>query len=91
MTAEGILQTLNYDVTSDLVNIKIPALILSAEYDRITSPVAGRVIASKIENARHLQVASGHLSLMEHAVELNVLVNDFLESSLFEQTTDHLV
>jgi pimeloyl-ACP methyl ester carboxylesterase len=89
VTAEGLLRTLDYDIATDLSNIKVPALILSAEFDHITRPVAGRVITSKIKNARHVEVASGHLSLVEHAVELNVVVNDFLESPLFEQATDH--
>jgi pimeloyl-ACP methyl ester carboxylesterase len=89
VTAEGVLRTLDYNVAAVLGNIEVPALILSAEFDHITRPVAGRVISSKIKNAKHIEVASGHLSLVEHAVELNVLVKDFLESSLFEQTTDH--
>jgi len=87
--AEGVLQTLKFDVTEVLQNINAPALILSAEFDKITRPVAGRVISSKIENARHIEVASGHLSLVEHAVELNVLVNDFLESSLLDHTANN--
>lgn len=87
--AEGILKTLEFDVADVLKNIKVPALILGATQDQIIQPSAGKVIASKIKNAKYLEVASGHLSLMEHAVELNVLVNNFMETYLFEQTANH--
>lgn len=87
---DAFLKLLDFEVTNQLRNINVPALIITAEHDRIVRPYAGTFITSKIDNGIHQQVASGHLSLMEHAVETNVIVNDFLESSLLDHNTDQL-
>ncbi len=88
--AEAFLQLLDFEVTKQLNDINVPALIITAEHDRILRPYAGAFIASKINDGIHQQVASGHLSLMEHAVEINVIVNDFLESNLLNHDADQL-
>lgn len=88
--ADAFLKLLDFEVTQQLKNINVPALIMTAEHDRILRPYAGAFIASQIEDGIHQQVASGHLSLVEHAVEINVIVNDFLESSLLNHDADQL-
>jgi pimeloyl-ACP methyl ester carboxylesterase len=90
--ADAFLGILNYDATAELPKIQVPALILTAEHDPILIKEAGEYLQSQIPRGQHLQVDSGHLSLMEHAVELNVMVNDFLESpELMNHGHDQLV
>ncbi len=78
--ADAFLGILDFDVSSELPLIEAPVLTISASKDPIVSFASGNVISSKVDRGTHLHVDSGHLSLMEHAVELNVMVNDFLES-----------
>lgn len=78
--ADAFLGILDFDATAELQKIDVPALVLTADHDPILIKEAGEYLQTQIARARHLQVDSGHMSLMEHAVELNVMVNDFLES-----------
>lgn len=78
--ADAFLGILDFDATAELKHIDVPALIISAHHDPILIPAAGDYLQAHISRGKHQQVDSGHLSLMEHAVELNVMVNNFLES-----------
>lgn len=77
--ADAFLGILDFDATNELKDITVPALVLTAAHDPILIVEAGDYMADHLANGTHLQVDSGHLSLMEHAVELNVMVNDFME------------
>jgi 3-oxoadipate enol-lactonase len=50
-----------FDVTTDLSNIKCPALVLAGVHDRLRPPAFVRGIAGKIPNARYVEVDSGHI------------------------------
>lgn len=90
--ADAFLGILDYDATTALPQIQVPALILTAAQDPILIQEAGVYLETQVPNGKHLQVDSGHLSLMEHAVELNVMINDFLESpKLMDHREDQLV
>ena len=78
--ATAFLGILEHDATAELQVIEVPTLILTADHDPILIKEAGTYLQTQIPKGKHLQVDSGHLSLMEHAVELNVIINDFLES-----------
>jgi pimeloyl-ACP methyl ester carboxylesterase len=78
--AEAFLGILDFEATAELEKIEVPALIITADHDPILIPTAGDYLAKALAKGTHQEVDSGHLSLMEHAVELNVMVNDFLES-----------
>jgi pimeloyl-ACP methyl ester carboxylesterase len=88
VVAEGVLKILEYEISHELQNIDVPALIIGASYDRLVRPEAPEYIASQVRNGNYMEVGSGHLSLIEHPVEVNVVVNDFLESGILELNTD---
>ncbi len=78
--ADAFLGILDFDASAEIKKISVPALVISADHDPIFLPEAADYLVSQLSMGSHLRVDSGHLSLMEHAVELNVMVNNFVES-----------
>ncbi len=59
------------DQRTQLAHIHQPALVLSGQNDRVTSPAAGRWMAETLPNARHVEIArAGHAPLLSHVDEV---------------------
>lgn len=80
VTAEGILRTLEFNVGSALQNISAPCLVISGTNDRIVRPFAGTHIASRIPVAQIKTIAGGHLNLVDHAQDVNLILREFLQT-----------
>jgi len=63
-----------------LHRLRQPTLVLTGESDRIVPVANGRILASRIPNARLEVVEGGHLFLLTHAAETARRVNDFLDA-----------
>jgi pimeloyl-ACP methyl ester carboxylesterase len=80
VTAEGILRTLEFNVGAALQKICAPCLVICGTNDRIVRPSAGRLLGSRIPAARMGTIAGGHLNLVEHAHEVNLILRNFLQT-----------
>jgi pimeloyl-ACP methyl ester carboxylesterase len=79
VTARGVLGMFRYDVTNDLPHIKVPALVLAANQDRLTRPEASHYLATHLPDAQLLLLApAGHQGLVERHAEANEAAEAFL-------------
>jgi len=81
VTARGMLAMLKYDVTKELPTIQVPALVIAANKDRVTKPVASEVINQSLPNAQLVVVQpGGHQGLLERHEEVNEAAGQFIQS-----------
>ncbi|TDH19945.1 alpha/beta hydrolase [Segetibacter sp. 3557_3] len=74
----GMMKT--YDVSQDLLKVTVPTLILGAEHDRLTKPVASEYMNKNIRNNELVMLSpAGHQGLIERHVETNDAVEKFIK------------
>jgi len=80
--ARGVLGMLKtYDVSDQLSSLKIPALILGANKDRLTKPIASEYMHKNIPGSKMVILSpAGHQGLVERHAETNKAVEDFLKT-----------
>ncbi|HEX8314442.1 MAG TPA: alpha/beta hydrolase [Flavisolibacter sp.] len=79
VTARGVLGMFKYDVTDALPRINVPALIIAADKDRLTKPVASEYMARNLPSSQLVTVApGGHQALFERHAEVNEAAEKFL-------------
>jgi len=67
------------DVTRDLAEIDIPALVLCGEHDAISSPAEMRQIADNLPRATFVEIAgAGHMAPLEQPEAVNAAIREFL-------------
>ena len=67
------------DMTAELPNIELPALLLCGEHDVITPADEMRTVAAAMPNAMfHVIYGAGHMSPLERPERVNHLILDFL-------------
>jgi pimeloyl-ACP methyl ester carboxylesterase len=80
VTARGLLGMFKYDVTNELPQIDIPTLIIAANKDRLTKPVASGYMQTHIPNAKLFTInPAGHQGLVERHHEANEAAESFLQ------------
>jgi 3-oxoadipate enol-lactonase len=69
---------IGFDLTAELPNVTIPALVVVGTADVLTPPAQARLLARLLPNAR-LEVfpGGGHMLMLERADELDRLIIDF--------------
>lgn len=78
---QGLAAVYTADFTELLPSIKVPALIITGEFDRNSPLSFAELMAEKIENSRLIMVKnSGHLTNLENTQEFNRGVGSFLKS-----------
>ncbi len=66
------------DLTPDLPNIRVPALVICGAQDKMTPPAASEKIAAGIKGAKLLLVdGAGHMVMMEKPDNVNDAVKEF--------------
>lgn len=79
VTARGALAMFKYDVTKEMPTIQVPALVIAADKDRVTKPVASEVINQSLPNAQLVVVQpGGHQGLLERHQEVNQAAGQFI-------------
>jgi len=70
-----------YDVTQQLCNIDIPALVIAASKDRLTRPDASEYMSKEIPNAQLVMLSpANHQGLIERNQEVNKAAEKFIGS-----------
>jgi pimeloyl-ACP methyl ester carboxylesterase len=78
--ARGCLAMFRYDVTKELPSIKVPALIIAANKDRLTRPRASEYMREHLPDAELVTVKPGnHQGLLERHDEVHEAANRFIE------------
>lgn len=74
----GMMKT--YDVSNDIQKLTVPALILAAEYDRLTKPLASEYMHKNIPRAELVTLSpAGHQGLVERHTEANEAAGKFIK------------
>ena len=85
VTARGVLGMFKYDVTKELPTLQVPALIIAANKDRLTKPVASAYMNQNIPDSKIIDVApAGHQGLVERHQEVNKAAEDFIHKIVTE-------
>ncbi|MCW3077725.1 MAG: alpha/beta hydrolase [Bacteroidetes bacterium] len=81
VTARGMLGMMKtYDVTDTLPLLTVPALILAADKDRLTKPVASEYMHKNIASSQLITVTpGGHQGLIERHTEVNLAASRFMD------------
>jgi pimeloyl-ACP methyl ester carboxylesterase len=80
VTARGILGMFQYEVSKDLKSIQVPTLIIAANKDRLTKPVASEHMYKNIPGAQMVVVQpGGHQGLIERHYEVNKAAEQFIQ------------
>jgi pimeloyl-ACP methyl ester carboxylesterase len=73
----GMMKT--YDVSRDLQNVTIPALIFGAKHDKLTKLVASEYMNKNIKNSKLIVLApAGHQGQIERQAETNNAAEEFI-------------
>lgn len=81
--ARGVLGMFRYDVTRELATITIPTLIIAANKDRLTKPVASAFMKENMPNAELAVVTPGnHQALLERHEQVNKTAETFIQKLL---------
>ena len=79
--ARGCLGMFRYDVTDDLPNITVPALIIGSNKDRLTQPDASEYMSRHLPGASLVMLQpSNHEGLLERHKEVNEAAGSFIQS-----------
>lgn len=78
--ARGVLGMFRYDVTNQLEQINVPALVIAADTDRLTRPDASGFMHQHLPSSQLFTAApAGHQGLIERHAEVNAEVKRFLK------------
>ncbi|MGZ5247955.1 MAG: alpha/beta fold hydrolase, partial [Flavitalea sp.] len=84
--ARGILGMFKYDVTEGLPGIQVPTLIIAADKDLLTKPVASEFMNTHIPNSELVTVSPGnHQGLIERHEEVNAAAETFIQTLVKEK------
>jgi pimeloyl-ACP methyl ester carboxylesterase len=73
----------DFDMTDELHEITVPALVIGGTHDRLTLPKASSYLASRLPNADlHIFEGCGHMSMLERHEDFNELLGSFLNDNL---------
>jgi pimeloyl-ACP methyl ester carboxylesterase len=67
------------DVTAQLSQLDVPALVICGQHDGISPPAEMRQIASQLPHARYVEIAdAGHMAPLEQPIVVNAAIEQFL-------------
>ena len=78
--AESILQLMQYDLTSQLQQVKTPVLILSSLHDRLNTVESNLYLQQRLPQAQLTFIDAGHQGMVEKHHEVNVAIQEFIDN-----------
>ena len=77
---EAITRSLqNFDLLSEAGNVRIPALVLTGEYDGINPPAEGKKVADALPDAKFEVIPNaGHIAFFENPARVFELIDQFI-------------
>ena len=81
VTGRSMLAMFKYDVSKELATLQVPALIIAANKDRLTRPIASQYMKDLMPHAELVTVAPGnHQGLVERHQEVNAAAERFIQN-----------
>ena len=79
ITLRGVLAMFRYNASEILDQIKLPVLILTGSYDKLTLPAASHTMNNAIAGSKLIMLKSAaHIGLLECHDEVNRSAEDFM-------------
>lgn len=80
--AAGLELLRDCDLRKVAAALRIPTIVCSGQYDRVTPPGAGKALAALVPGASYVEIPrSGHAGFLSHAQWLAGMVGDWLDRS----------
>jgi len=77
----GLARLRDGDLRKALPMVRVPALVIAGQRDRIIRPAASRALAAALPNARYVEVAgAAHAPFLSHPVQFLRQLNGFLHA-----------
>ena len=71
------------DLGHALEHVRVPALVVASDLDRLTPPATARTMAAKLPRARVVEIeGAGHCAMLERHADFNRLLEGFLREVL---------
>jgi pimeloyl-ACP methyl ester carboxylesterase len=86
--ADGLAELMEMDLRKAAQNIKVPALVLVGEHDRVTPPAAARALAEQMPDARTIVIeGAGHMAMLERPNPVNLQIRGLAHEVLAPKPT----
>ena len=80
---DGLVGLMDMDLRDAVQHVKVPALVIVGEHDRVTPPAAAVRLAAALPEGRLEVIAgAGHLPMLERHEEFNAKIRAFAERTL---------
>jgi len=80
---DGLAGLMDMDLRHTVRHVRVPALVVVGEHDRVTTPAAAAELAGELPDARlELIAGAGHFAMMERHEEFTHLVERFADEVL---------
>ncbi len=80
---EGLSQLMEVDLRQGVPRVKVPALVVVGEHDRVTPPAAAVALAGGLPQGRLVVIeGAGHMTMLERPVELDREIRVFAKHVL---------
>jgi pimeloyl-[acyl-carrier protein] methyl ester esterase len=75
----GLALLAGTDLRAQLASIRVPALVIAGQYDRVTAPAAGAALAAMLPQAQYLEIPrAAHAPFLSHLDQLLPQLRAFL-------------
>ena len=80
---DGLVGLMDMDLRDAVQHVRVPALVIVGEHDRVTPPAAAVRLAAALPEGRLEVIAgAGHLPMLERHEEFNAKVRAFADATL---------
>ena len=79
----GLAELMELDLRKAIPNVRVPALLLVGDHDRITPPGAAKALTSELPQGRMIIIeGAGHMAMLERPHQVNLEIRSFAHQVL---------
>ncbi|MDP9330539.1 MAG: alpha/beta hydrolase [Actinomycetota bacterium] len=80
---DGLAELMEVDLAHAIPRVRVPALVLVGEHDRVTPPAAALALTAALPDGRLIVIeGAGHIAMLERPQELNLQIRRFADEVL---------
>jgi pimeloyl-ACP methyl ester carboxylesterase len=84
--ADGFAELMEMDLRKAAMNVKVPALVLVGDHDRVTPPAAARALAEQLPDAKTIVIeGAGHMAMLERPNQVNLQIRGLVHEVLAQK------
>ena len=81
--ADGLAELMEMDLRKAAMNVKVPALVVVGDHDRVTPPAAARALQKQLPEGRFVLIeGAGHMAMLERPNPVNLQIRDLAHEVL---------